>query len=203
MLLYNSIGPNPRCVRMYMAERGIEIPRQEVDLRGGENRRPPYLDKVPFGQLPALELNDGTVISEITAICEYLEETFPGPKLFGDTAQERAATRMWTRRLDLNIVEPLLNGFRFSLGMKLFQNRIRCIPQAADDLKLGAQEWLTRLDGMIAGRSFITGERISFADLFLFVMLDFGATVSQPLNPDNRNIQAWFERMRERPSTKA
>lgn len=203
MLFYNSIGPNPRTVRMVMAERGIEIPRQEVDLRGGENRREPYLTKVPFGQLPALELDDGTVLSEITAISEFLDETHPGPRLFGDTAEQRAITRMWTRRIDLNIVEPLANGFRFSQGLKLFENRIRCIPQAADDLKKLAQEWLTRLDRLIAGRSFIAGERLSFADIFLFCFLDFGATVGQPLNPENRNIQAWFERMRERPSTKA
>ncbi len=78
MLLYNSIGPNPRVVRMFMAERGIEIPRQEVDLRGGENRQAAYMEKVPFGQLPALELDDGMVISEITAICEYLDEKNPG-----------------------------------------------------------------------------------------------------------------------------
>jgi glutathione S-transferase len=202
MLLYNSIGPNPRIVRMYMAERGIEVPRQEVDLRGGENRREPYLSKVPFGQLPALELDDGTVLSEITAICEYLDETCPGPRLIGETALERAVTRMWVRRLDLNIVEPLVNGFRFSQGLKLFQNRIRCIPQAADDLKKTAQEWLSRLDKMIEGRRFVVGERFSLADIFLFGFLDFGTTVGQPLNPGNRNIQAWYERMKDRPSTR-
>ncbi|HET6182163.1 MAG TPA: glutathione S-transferase family protein [Acetobacteraceae bacterium] len=203
MLLYDSVGPNPRTVRVYMAERGIDIPRQEVDLRGGENRREPYLSKVPFGQLPALELDDGTVISEITAICEYLDETRPGPRLFGDTAEQRAVTRMWTRRLDLNIVEPMANGFRFSRGLKFFQNRIRVIPQAADDLKLVAQEWLTRLDKMIAGRPWIAGERFSFVDIFLYCFLDFGAGVGQPLNPENRNIQAWFAKMAARPSVKA
>lgn len=203
MLFYNSVGPNPRMVRIYMAERGIEIPRQDVDLRGGENRREPYLGKVPFGQLPALELDDGTVLSEITAICEYLDEVHPGPRLVGETPQERAITRMWVRRLDLNIVEPLANGFRFSQGLKLFENRIHCIPQAADDLKKVAQGWLTKLDGMIAGRSFIAGERFTLADIFLFAFLDFGAGVGQPLNPENRNVLAWFERVKGRPSTQA
>jgi glutathione S-transferase len=203
MLLYNSVGPNPRVVRMFMAERGIELPRREVDLRGGENRQPAYMEKVPFGQLPALELDDGTVISEITAICEYLDEKTPGQSLIGATPEQRAETRMWVRRLDLNIVEPTANGFRFSQGLKLFQNRIHTIPQAADDLKKIAQIWLTRLDGLIAGRQFICGARLTLADIFLFCFLDFANGVGQPLNPENRTIMAWFERMKARPSAAA
>ncbi len=203
MLLYNSVGPNPRVVRMFMAERGIEIPRREVDLRGGENRREEYLAKVPFGQLPALELDDGTVLSEITAICEYLDEKYPGQSLIGETPEQRGETRMWTRRLDLNIVEPLANGFRFAEGLKMFQERIHTIPQAADDLKKVAQSWLTRLDKMIEGQSFICGDRLSLADIFLFCFLDFANGVGQKLNPENRNITAWYERMKARPSAAA
>src|SRR5437764_5536672 len=89
MQLYNSIGPNPRAVRMFMAERGIELPKVQIDLMGGENRREPYRTKNPSGQCPALQLDDGSVISEITAICEYLDETAPGPSLIGKTPQER------------------------------------------------------------------------------------------------------------------
>jgi glutathione S-transferase len=203
MLLYNSIGPNPRVVRMFMAERGIEIPRQEVDLRGGENRREPYTTKVPFGQLPALQLDDGTVLSEIVAICEYLDETHPGESLIGKTPEERAETRMWTRRVDLNIVEPALNGFRFAEGLKLFANRIHCIPQAADDLKKTAQLWLSRFDRMIEGRQWICGSRFTLADIFLFCFLDFTQSVGQKLDPENRTLQAWFERMKARPSAAA
>ena len=142
MLLYNSIGPNPKVVRMFMAERGIEIPRVEVDLMGGENRREPYLSKNPSGQCPALELDDGTVLAEITAICEYLDEKYPGPSLIGATPEERAKTRMWARRIDINILEPMANGFRYSDGIKMFQDRIHCIPAAAADLKQIAQEKL-------------------------------------------------------------
>ena len=203
MLLYNSIGPNPRVVRMFMAECGIEIPRQEIDLRGGENRQPAYMAKVPFGQLPALELDDGMVISEITAICEYLDEKNPGQSLIGTTAEQRAETRMWVRRLDLNIVEPIGNGFRYSGGLKMFQTRIHCIPQAADDLKQIAQEWLTRLDRMIEGRQFICGNRLTLADIFLFCFLDFANSVGQPLNPENQAMMAWHERMKARPSAAA
>ena len=150
MKLYNSVGPNPRMVRMFMAEKGFDVPKVEVDLRGGENRREPYLKVNPAGQCPALELDDGTVLAEITAICEYVDEKKKDtPSLIGDTPEERAKTRMWTRRIDLNIAEPALNGFRFSQGLKLFENRIRCIPEAADGLKATAQDKLKWLDGLM------------------------------------------------------
>ena len=182
MLLYDSIGPNPKVVRMFMAERGISgIPTQTVDLRGGENRREPYLSVNPAGQSPALVLDDGTVIAEITAICEYLDEIGPsGTTLIGKTPEERAETRMWTRRVDLNIVEPMANGFRYSDGLKMFENRMRCIPAAAEDLKAIAQEKLTWLDGLIAGRTYICGERLTLADILLFVFVDFFAGIKQP-----------------------
>lgn len=203
MKLYDSVGPNPRVVRMFMAERGIEIPRVAVDLRGGENRQPAHLARNPMGQMPCLELDDGTYLSEITAICEYLDEIAPGESLIGATPRERAETRMWTRRLDLNIVEPMANGFRFAEGLKLFRDRIRCIPEAAEGLKLTAQERLAWLDGQIAGRTWICGERFTLADILLFAFLDFGAQVGQPLNPENRNIVAHHARMKERPSAAA
>ena len=127
-------------VRMFMAEKGFDVPKVEVDLRGGENRREPYLKVNPAGQTPALELDDGTVLAEITAICEYLDEKKKDtPSLIGDTPEERATTRMWTRRIDLNIAEPATNGFRFAEGLKMFENRIRCIPEAADGLKATAR----------------------------------------------------------------
>src|ERR1700744_2644124 len=128
MKFYNSIGPNPQVVTMFMAEKGIEIPKVEVNLMAGDNRKEPYLSKNPSGQLPALELDDGRVIAEIIPICEYLEEIHPNPPLIGRTPEERAVTRMWARRIDLNILEPMVNGFRFSNGMRLFQDRIHCIP---------------------------------------------------------------------------
>ncbi|MCW3476188.1 glutathione S-transferase family protein [Limobrevibacterium gyesilva] len=203
MLFYNSVGPNPRVVRMFMAERGIDVPKTEIDLRGGENRRAPYLAKNPMGQMPALELDDGSVLTEITAICEYLDEVAPGASLLGSTARERAETRMWTRRIDLNIVEPLGNGFRFAEGLKLFRDRIRVIPQAADDLKLVAQEKLAWLDKQMQGKAFVCGARFTLADVLLFAFLDFGATVGQPLNPELTNIGAWFARVKARPSAAA
>ena len=203
MKLYNSIGPNPRVVRMFIAEKGIDIPRQEVDLRGGENRGAAHLARNPSGQMPCLELDDGTHLAEITAICEYLEELHPLPPLIGSTPQERAMTRMWTRRIDLNIVEPMSQGYRYSQGLKLFQSRIHVIPQAADDLKQIAREKLAWLDGLIAGRPFICGDRLTLADILLFCFLDFGAMVGQPRNPELTNIAAHHASMAARPSAAA
>ncbi len=205
MLYFDSIGPNPKVVRMFMAERGVTgIPTETIDLRGGENRREPFLSKNPSGQCPALALDNGSVLAEITAICEYLDEVGPaGKTLIGSTPEERAETRMWTRRVDLNILEPMANGFRFGEGLKLFENRIRCIPQASDDLKKTAQEKLTWLDGLIAGRKYICGDRLTLADILLFCFLDFFAGIKQPINPDNKNIVAWYERMKALPSAAA
>lgn len=203
MLFYDSVGPNPRVVRMFMGERGVELPKTTIDLRGGENRQPAYLAKNPAGQMPCLELDDGCVLAEITAICEYLDETSPGPSLIGATAQERAETRMWTRRIDLGIVEPMSNGFRFSDGLKLFQNRMRCIPEAAEGLKASAQDKIGWLNAQMEGRTFVSLGRLTLADIMLFCFLDFGAKVGQPINPEFRNIVAHHAMMAARPSAAA
>jgi len=203
MKLYNSVGPNPRTVRMFMAERNVVPELVKVDVRGAENRREPYLEKNPTGTTPTLELDDGTTITEITAICEYIDEIAPGPSLIGATPLERAETRMWTRRIDLNIAEPMTNGFRFSEGLGMFATRIRCIPEAAPGLKLLAQEKLAWLDGQIEGRAYICGDRLTLADIMLFAFLDFAAKVGQPLNQDLSTIPAWFDAMAARPSAAA
>ncbi|MBB3893347.1 glutathione S-transferase [Phenylobacterium haematophilum] len=203
MKLYTSMGPNPAVVAMFLAEKGAEIPTEKVDLMAGENRQPPYVAKNPAGQLPCLELDDGSHLAEITAICEYLDEKLPGPSLIGATPEERAATRMWVRRIDLNICEPMANGFRFAEGLPLFQSRLRTIPHAAGDLKELAQEKITWLDGLMTGKTWVAGERFTLADILLFCFLQFGASVGQPINPDNTNIVAWLERVKARVAEKA
>ena len=204
MKFYNSRGPNPRMVRMFMAEKGFEVPKVEVDLLAGENRKDQFLKINPAGQLPALELDDGTVLAEITAICEYVDEIKKDtPSLIGDTPAERGVTRMWTRRIDLNIVEPAANGFRYSMGLKVFQDRIRCIPSAAEDLKATARDWLAKLEGMMGSKPFIAGNKLTMVDIFLFAFLDFMKGVGQPLDPAHKNLTAWFERMKARPSAAA
>ena len=200
MKFYNSIGPNPRVVKMFMAEKGITIPQERVDLMAGDNRKQPYLSKNPAGQMPALELDDGVVLAEILPICEYLEEIHPNPPLIGTNAEERAIARMWTRRVDLNICEPMTNGFRFAEGLRLFESRIRCIPEAAEGLKAVAKEKLAWLDGLIAGRQYIVGDRFTLADIHLFCFTEFGAQVGQPIAASNKNLHAWRERVAARPS---
>ncbi|MBS0331572.1 MAG: glutathione S-transferase [Proteobacteria bacterium] len=203
MKLHTSVGPNPRVVKMFLAEKGLEAALVEVDLRGGENRRAPYNVAVNrAGQTPALELDDGTCITEITAICEYLEEVQPNPPLIGATAEERAAARMWTRRVDLKICEPLANGFRYAEGLPLFESRMRCLPEAAAGLKAVAKDGLAWLEGEFKG-PWIAGDRFTLADMLLFAFLDFGAVVGQPLDPANAKLADWFGRVKARPSAAA
>ncbi len=203
MKFYNSIGPNPRVVRMFAAEKGIALPTQDVNLMAGENRQDEHLKRNPHGQMPCLELDNGQFVSEILAICEYLEDTHPSPALIGATPEEKAETRMWTRRIDLNICEPLAAGFRYSQGLPLFQNRIVTVPEAADGLKKVAQDRLKWLDGQMAGKDFVCGGRFTLADILLFVFIEFGGQVAQPLNADFKNIGAWLPRIKERPSAAA
>lgn len=203
MKLYNSIGPNPQVVRTFMAERGISLPLEEVDIMTGVNRQSDYLAVNSAGQLPALELDDGSLLTEITVICEYLDESQPGEPLMGATPEERAQVRRWTRWADLNVCEPLVNGFRGAEGLPMFQDRMRCLPEAADGLKACAQDKLAWLDKEIEGREFLAGNRFTLADILLSSFLAFGAQVGQPLNRDLKNVSAWFDRCQERDSAKA
>ena len=203
MKFYNSVGPNPRAVRMFMAEKGLTIASIDVDLMKAENRQSAYLQKNKASQMPCLELDDGTTISEITAICEYLEDVHPMPAMIGSNPKEKAETRMWTRRIDLNVAEPMANGFRFSQGLPLFKDRIPTAPEAADGLKRIAQDRLMWLDKMVTGRPFICGDRFTYADIHLFAFLDFGKQVGQPINPEAKTILEMYERVKARPSAKA
>ena len=202
MKLISSFGPNPRMVRMFLAEKGVELPVEELDLLGAENRGEAYLSKNPGGQMPALELDDGTVIAETVAICEYLEEKHPSPSFFGSTAEERAETRMWMRRIEMQITEHMYNGFRFSEGLDLFRDRMVCIPEAADGLKAKAKERHEWLDALLEGKEYITG-KFSAVDMVLYCCMDFCKDVGQPVNRDLKNLSAWYDRVGSRPSAAA
>ncbi len=203
MQLYDSFGPNPRAMRMFLAEKGITLPTKTIDLLKGENRQPPYTDRNPGGQLPALELDNGHCIGETVAIWEYLEEKHPTPALIGATAEDRAETRQWVRRVEQNITENMYNGFRFAEGIDLFKNRVPCEPDAAPGLKRIAQARLKWLDGQIAGREFIVPNRFSIADIILYCCADFAAGVGQKIDPSLANLTAWFKRIEARPSASA
>ena len=204
MKLHDSIGPNPHVVRMFAAEKGLDLARETVDLRGGENRQAAYVAKNAAGTTPCLELADGRFLSEVTVIAEYLEELHPAPPLIGTTPDERAETRMWVRRIDLGIVEPMTNGFRAAEGRPLFAPRMMLHHVAgAKTLKAMAADRLRWLDGQLAGRTWVCGDRFTLADILLYAFAAFGATVGQPLPVDAPWLAAWFDRVKARPSAAA
>ena len=204
MKLYDSIGPNPHVVRIVAAEKGLTLDTVKVDLMTGENRKPEYGAKNASGTTPALELADGRVICEITVIAEYLEELYPTPPVIGATPEERAETRMWVRRIDLGIIEPMTNGFRATEGRRIFEGRMMLASgEAGAELKAIARDKLLWLDGQLAGRTWVCGDRFTLADILLFAFLKFGATVGQPMPAKATWLPQWFARCGERPSTAA
>lgn len=194
-----AFGPHSRLVRMLMTEKGITLPGEEVDMLAGDNRKEGYLKRNPAGQMPALELDDGSFIAEGAAICEYLEEKYPNPPLIGKTAEERAHARTWQRRVELNITENMYNGFRFAEGAEFNKNRVHLIPAAAADLKATAQEWLAWLDRQMGNKPYICGNDVRLVDFILYCCIDFVKDLGQPLNPNLKNINAWFKRIEGRP----
>ena len=200
MKVLNSFGPNPRMLRMFMLEKNITIDFVEHDLMGAENRKEAFLSKNPGGQLPALELDNGDVIAETIVICEYLEELYPDPALIGKSAQERAEARMWNRRIEQKITENVYAGFRYAEGLQLFENRMRCLPEAAGGLKASGQDGLAWLDIQIEGKEFICGDRITIADLVLYCCTDFASGVGQVIDSKLENVTSWFYRIENRAS---
>lgn len=208
MKLYHSLRPHPRVgagreVRMFLSEKGIDVAKVDVDMVAGENRDASFLSKNPSGQLPALELDDGRVIAESVAICELFEERSPAPALIGSTPEERAETRMWLRRVEFGITENIVNGWRFAEGRAFWQTRGRTVPEAAEGLKAIARDKLAWLDGLIAGKAFIVGERFTLVDILLFVGLDFAEMVGQPLEAKRSTLAAWRSRVGSRASAVA
>lgn len=204
MKFYNSVGPNPKLVRMFAAEKGFDLPNvTEVDIMAGENRQADYTAKNPGQQLPALELDDGRVLAETIVLCEYIEEQKPEPSLIGTTPEDRAETRMWTRRIEQKINAPLTDGFRSSEGLTLFKDRMRTMPEAADDLKALARDGLEWLDAQLEGRTTIVPGRFTLADVALYAITEFGGAVGQPIDPALKNVTAWFEATAARPSASA
>ena len=201
-LFHLPLSPFCRKVRLVAGEKSIGV---SLEIEEPWRRREEFLALNPAAEVPVWVDDDGGTVADSLAICEYLDEiATAGPSLIGDTATQRAETRMWTRRIDLYIAEPLANGYRFAEGLAMFQTRLHCIPQAADDLKAIAQEKLAWLDGQLGdGREFVCGNRLTLADFLLFGFLEFGARVGQPLNPALARIGAHFGRMQARPCAQA
>ncbi len=203
MLLFDTLSPGPRTVRMYLLEKNLVIPSQNIDVFAGENRQQPFLSYNPAGQLPTLKLDNGTFLSESVAIVEYLEELHPEPTLIGNTAEERALTRQWLRRVEFNITEFIHNAYHYAEGIDRFKTRIPVAAETADGLKAIAQDRIAWLDNMMAAKTFLVSDRFTIADIWLYVWLDFGISVGQPFDRTLPNITDWFDRVAVRPSAVA
>lgn len=203
MLIYDAISPAPRCLRMFVLEKRLQLPAVTVDVMRGENREPAWLAINPAGQTPALRLDDGSTLAEAVAIAEYLEELHPQPVLIGATPEQRAQTRQWWRRVELNVTEFIHNAFHYAEGLARFEPRIPVLPEAAEGLKRVAQDRLAWLDGLFGTGPYLCGERFSAADIWLYVWLDFGVGVNQPFDRRLPKIGPWFERVAARPSAAA
>ncbi|HKV53323.1 MAG TPA: glutathione S-transferase [Candidatus Binataceae bacterium] len=202
MKIYNSsVAPNPRRVRIFLAEKGVQVPMQEVDLAKSENRQPEFRKINPLAGVPVLELDDGTHIAESVAICRYFEGLHPEPPLFGAGAKELAVVEMWNRRMEFNILGPTADAFR--LQHEFFKGRIRQCPEYAAVQKENALERLQWLDTELANRHFIAGDRFSIADITAMVALDFGRIAGIRIGPDQKNLARWHQEVSSRPSAKA
>jgi len=200
--LYDStIAPNPRRVRIFLAEKGIQVPLEEVDIRSGVNRQSDFLAKNPMGGLPVLELDDGTCIAESLVICEYFEDLHPEPPLLGRTPAERANARMWERRMELEVMGPMLAAFRHS--SPFFKGRITQVPELVEPSRAGAAKRLAWVNDLLGTRPFVAGNELTIADITLFCTIDFAALVGENYDPALANLKAWHEKMKARPSATA
>jgi glutathione S-transferase len=196
-----TMAPNPRRVRVFLAEKGVEVPSEQVDIAKAENRQPAFLAKNPLGGVPTLELDDGTCISESVAICRYFEELHPKPPLFGTDARDRALVEMWNRRMDLEVFNPIAQVFRNS--HVFFKGRIEQVPEFGEVCRRSVTRRLEWLDGELASRDFVAGDRLSIADITAMVGIDFGRVSDIRIAPDQKNLTRWHESVSSRPSAKA
>ena len=203
MKLYNELNPapNPRRVRIFLAEKAISIPFVHVPLRQGAHKDPQFLAKNSLGQVPVLELDDGATLSESIAICRYLEELHPEPPLFGATAWQRAQVEMWMRRIEFGLMSRIgavwvhTHKYTAHLGTQYKDfgeaNRAR----AGKSL-----EWL---NDSLAGREFIANDRFSMADIVALTTIDIGAWIGVETPAELTHLRAWHARVTARPSAAA
>ena len=203
MKLYNSnFAPNPRRVRIFLAEKGVSIPRVEVDLAGLEHKGNEYSAVNPFQVIPALELDDGTVIGESIAICRYIEELHPEPNLFGATPLERATVEMWQRRVEWHLLLPIAQVFRHSHPHMSKMEE----PQVADWAAANRPRALRNMmifDDVLRDRPFVSGERFTVADITGLVALDFARPARIAIPPELTHLTRWHESLKARPSAGA
>ena len=192
-------APNPRRVRVFLAEKGIDVPLEPVDMGAFGHKSPEIAAKNPLMRLPILELDDGTVISETIAICRYLEELHPEPALFGTTPLERAMVEMWQRRVELHFLMAAAQAFRHTHpAMKEWE-----VPQVAEWGEANrpkAIEFMQLLDKELGEREFIAGDRFSVADITAVIGADFTKPARIEIPAELGNFERWYGAMRARPS---
>jgi glutathione S-transferase len=203
MKLYDyKAGPNPRRVRIFLAEKGVEIPLVNVDIMKREQKSPAFLEKNPIGSIPVLELDDGTCISESVAICRYIEETHPERPLFGTTPKGKAIIEMWLRRVELNFMMPV--GMVWIHGHPLTAKLIKQIPEAADQNRKRVHMGYKLLDDQLAKHAFISGDDYSVVDAVALASLDFAnGLVGVPYSDDLAHLKRWHQTVSARPSAQA
>ena len=194
-------APNPRRVRVFLAEKGLQVPYEEVDIGKAVNRGEEFRKKNPLSTVPVLELDDGTFISESVAICRYFEELQPQPPLFGADAKQRSLVEMWNRRMEFNILQPIADSFR--QRHDFFKGRIRQLAEYAEVQRLNAEDGLDWLDRELVSRRFIAGDQFSIADITAVVAIDFGRVSKIAIKPDQVNLARWHTEVSARPSAKA
>jgi glutathione S-transferase len=202
MKLYDSaMAPNPRRVRIFLAEKGIEVPSVQIDIGKAENRRPDFLQKNPMGGVPILELDDGTFLAESVAICRYFEGLQPEPPLMGVDDRDRAFVEMWNRRMEYEVTLPSMQSFRNTHDF--FKGRIPQVPEYGEVCKQAVLKRFEWLDTELADREFIAGDRYTIADITALVGIDFGRVTKIQIASELKNLQRWHEAVAARPSAKA
>jgi glutathione S-transferase len=200
--LYDSKpAPNPRRVRIFLAEKGITVPTLQVDLGKAETRSPEFLARNPLGGVPVLELDDGTHVAESVAICRYFEEIQPEPPLFGAGARDRALVEMWQRRAEWEVFRQVTGCFQNTHDF--FKGRIEQVPAYGEVCRKNARSRLAWLDAELAGRPFVAGDRYTIADVTLLVAIDFGRVVDVRIAPEQKHLARWHEAVSARPSARA
>jgi glutathione S-transferase len=202
MLLHTSkTAPNPRRVHIFLAEKGIDVPRAEVDIGRAENRAAAFLARNPLAQVPVLELDDGSYLAESVAICRYFEELQPEPDLFGRGARERAEIEMWNRRMEHEIALPVFATFQMT--HEFFKGRVEQVPEFGAASKRKVLARLAWLDGELAAREYVAGSRFTIADITALVAIDFGRVTGIRIAPEQTQLAAWHTRVSARPSARA
>ena len=202
MKLYEmAIAPNPRRVRMFLAEKGLldGVERVELDLGKGENLTPDFAAKNPLKKVPVLELDNGTCISETTAICRYFEVLHPeSQNLFGESPEEVATIEQWSRWLDFYLFSPIGNAFQHTTDF--FKHKMTLIREWGEVNVVAAREFLKFLDSHLAGKDFIVYDRLTHADIVAFCSIDFAKVVKIRVDDSLPNLQTWYKAMKSRPS---